>query len=222
MFKGFILYYILSALTHSPLLALFLLFVLYAVADRAYLGFLPDISAPLKRNGNIRALRAELALNPANAAAAQELGTLYFEKKNYSRALEYLSLAAEKIHNSARLYLFLGMVYMELNRPEKGKAALDRVLELDSRVGYGLPYIYLIQFELKQDKANEAAIKKLETDLERYAGTENFYRLGMVYKKHGYRQRAKEMFRRAISEYAYVPKGMRRLHRKWAILARLS
>lgn len=33
---------------------------------------------------------AELEINPANAASAFELGTLYFEKKKYTRALAFL------------------------------------------------------------------------------------------------------------------------------------
>lgn len=221
MLKGFFLYYILTALTRNPLLSLALLFVLYAVADRAYIGFLPDFFAPFKRNRQIKSLQAELALNPVNAAAAQELGILYFEKKAYQKALDFLVKAEERIHNSAKLYLYLGMTCIELSHLEKGKEALDKAVGLDRKAGYGLPYIYLIRYELNQTVADEEEIEKLEAELQRFSGTENFFRMGMVYKKHGRREKAQEMFRQAVEEYASVPKGLRRLHRKWAVLSRL-
>lgn len=221
MLKGFFLYYILTALTHNPLLSLVLLFVLYAVADRAYIGFLPDFFAPLKRSRQIKSLLADLALNPANAAAAQELGILFFEKKKYHKALEFLNKAGEKIHNSGRLYLYLGMTCLELNRPEDGKEALEKAVETDRKAGYGLPYIYLIRYELSRPDPNEVELDKLEADLQRFPSTENFFRLGMVYKNHGRHQKAQAMFRHALEEYASVPRGLRRLHRRWAILSRL-
>ena len=221
MFKGLALYYILSMLTRNPILALILLVAIYAVADRAYFGFLPDFFGPLKRNARIKNLRSVLELNPANADAAQELGTLYFEKGKYGQALKYLLMANIKVDNSARLYLYLGMSYMELEDAENGKRALDKAVQLDGKVGHGLPCIYLLQYELIYHVTPEVK-EELEKGLANFANTENFYRMGMVFKNQGYRGKAKDMFSRAIEEYIYVPKRMRRIHRKWAILSRVQ
>jgi len=48
MLKGIFLYYLLTVFLGNPFLALILLFVLYALIDKAYLGFLPNFSAPIK------------------------------------------------------------------------------------------------------------------------------------------------------------------------------
>jgi len=222
MFKGFFLFYLLSIITRNPLLALILLVVLYVVADKAYFGFLPDLFAPVKRSQRIRALQDQLALNPADANAAQELGILFFEKKKYSRAVGYLEQANKKVTNSARLYLYMGMAYMEMKETEKGKQELDQAVELDRRVGHGIPYIFLLDYELKKPSDNAEMVKRLEEGLTGFANTENFFRMGMVYKKAGDRQKARDMFEKALSEYSYVPRRMRRIHRKWAVFSRFQ
>lgn len=221
MIKGFALYYILSMITHNPILALLLIIVIYAFADRAYLGFLPDFFASFRRNSRIKSLLADLSLNPANASGAQELGILYFERKHYSKALKYLTKAHERIKDSARLYLYLGMTYMELKQSDLGKEALDSALEIEKKVGHGWPYIYLLRYELDRQVPDQAAIQRLEEGLANFASAENFFRVGKVYKEKGNRQKAGEMFNQAIEEYKYVPKRLRRIHRKWAVFAKL-
>lgn len=221
MLKGFALYYILSMITHNPILALILVIVIYAIADRAYFGFLPDFVAPFRRNSRIKGLLVELAVNPANASGAQEVGILYFERKQYNKALKYLTKAHERITDSARLYMYLGMTCMELKQFDKGKEALDKAVVMEKKVGYGLPYIYLLQYELGRQVLVSSEINQLEEGLTNFASTENFYRAGMVYKRQGNRQKAREMFDLAVEEYKGIPKRMRRVHRKWAILAKL-
>ncbi|PKM80539.1 MAG: hypothetical protein CVU89_13390 [Firmicutes bacterium HGW-Firmicutes-14] len=222
MFKGLGLFFILSMIVRNPFLAIILLFVIYAIMDKAYFGFLPDFLAPLKRNSRINTLLKELGVNPANADAAQELGILFYEKKRYDRALEYLKMAAKKVENSARLYLYIGMAYFELDRSEEGAEILSRALELDRRTGHGLPYIYLLRYELERPGQSPEKVRKLEEGLGNFESTENHFRMGMVYKRHGNREKAKEMFRQALDDYSYVPGRMRKIHRKWAFLARLN
>ncbi len=218
MLKGFFLYYLLSLLTGNPIFGLVLLIFIYILLDKTYLGFLPDFSRTFRRNTRINALLSELQVNPANANAAQELGILYFEKKKYREALAFLQKAHEKVKNSARLYLYMGMAYMELGERESGRTALVKAVELDRKAGHGLPYIYLLRYEME---GNNQPVTNMEDHFSDFANTENFYRMGMVYKKAGRVREAEEMFRCALEEYAYVPKPLRRLHRKWAILSRL-
>lgn len=222
MLKGFFLYYLLSILTGNPLLALILIIAVYILLDKAYLGFLPDFSAPFRRNSRIKNLLSLIKVNPANADAAQELGILYFEKKNYDRSLEYLTMAHEKVKTSARLYLYIGMALMEHGLPGPGKLALDKAVELDRKTGHGLPYIYLLRYELNRPEINQETVSSLESEFESFANTENFFRMGRVYKHAGRTRQAAEMFTKALEDYAYVPKTLRRIHRKWAILSRLN
>lgn len=212
------MYYLLSVLTGNPILGLVLLIFAYILLDKTYLGFLPDFSRPFRRNSLISTLRSELKVNPADANAAQELGILYFEKKKYWESLAFLQKAHEKVKNSARLYLYIGMANMELGEREAGLDALIKAVELDRKVGRGLPYIYLLRHEVE---GNSVPFPNLEAVFTNFANTENFYRMGMVYHKAGRVREAGEMFRRALDEYGYVPKNLRRIHRKWAVLSRV-
>ncbi|WP_418791454.1 tetratricopeptide repeat protein [Phosphitispora sp. TUW77] len=221
LFKGLGLYFLLSFLTRSPLLALVIIFLIYVFMDRAYIGFLPDFLAPFKRNSRIKRLREVLRVNPVDAGAAQELGSIYLEKKNYSSALEYLNKALEKVTNSPRLYLYLGIAYMELQQADQGKEFLEKALELDSRVGRGLVYIYLTRYELTHKGPGSDKLKQFADSFANFANTENLYRMGMVYKKTGNQQKANEMFHKALEEYSHVPGQLKKLHRRWAFLARL-
>ena len=206
-------------LTGNPFIALIAILLLYGVADRLFFGFLPDFLAPLKRNRRIKSLLAQIRLNPSDANGALELGVLHFEKRKYDKALEYLVKAKEKIENSARLYMYMGMAYMEKGDSGKGKEALDRALEINPSVGYGTPYIYLIQYCISRQIDDHNELAKLKECFEGFANAENFFKMGRVYKRIGNRQTAKDMFRHAIKEYSYCPGALKRLHRKWAFFS---
>ena len=219
MLKGLGLYFLLSMLIRNPFLALIILLLVYALMDRAYIGFLPDFLMPFKRAGRIKNLREVLKVNPADANAAQELGIIFFDKKNYAAALDYLKMACKKVKNSPRLYLYLGMTYMEQKQEVKGKEFLEQALELDRRVGHGLPFIYLISYQLNHNNPISEEFRHLTDSFDSFASTENFYRMGMVYSRMGNKERAREMFQQALEEYSFVPGRLRKLHRRWAFLS---
>jgi tetratricopeptide (TPR) repeat protein len=164
----------------------------------------------------------ELKLNSSNANNALELGTLYFESKKHANAIEMLDKAYERIDNSPRLHAYKGMSLMELGQNEEGKVELLKALYLDNSVIFGLPYIYLIRYELTSQNPDMGRAAELEKSIGRFANTENFYRMGKVYKKSGNNKKAIEMFDMAIKEYSYVQKKLRRIHRKWAWLSRIN
>jgi tetratricopeptide (TPR) repeat protein len=186
-----------------------------------YFGLFSEyIINPIKRRKRIKVLLTELHLNKTNANNALELGRLYFEGKKYKESIEYLNRAQERIDNSARLHTYKGMSYMEIGECEKGREELLKALELDNSVIYGLPYIYLLRNEMSKEHVNREEVEKLEKSLDRYANTENFYRMGRIYKKFGDKQKALEMFKLSLRDYSYVQKKFRRPHRKWAFLSR--
>ncbi|MDP4181208.1 MAG: tetratricopeptide repeat protein [Bacillota bacterium] len=221
--KFWILFYILNLLTGNFIVTIIILFVAYLIIDRMFFNFISGgILDPIKRRRRIKSLLFELRINPSNANSAMELGVLYFESKKYEKAIQQLDKAHERIDNSPRLHAYKGMSSMELGRDEEGKEELIRALEMDNSVIFGLPYIYLIRYELSSKKSDLETIDKLEKSLERFSNTENFYRLGKVYKKNGNKKKALEMFDLAIKDYSYVQKRLKRLHRKWAWLARIN
>src|SRR4030042_2933419 len=58
------------------------------------------------------------------------LGSIYFQKKNYSEAIEYLERAAEMSPFNVEAYYYLGLSYGKINEIEKAREFLSRVIEL--------------------------------------------------------------------------------------------
>jgi tetratricopeptide (TPR) repeat protein len=220
--RSYFLFYLLSYLTGNPITAIIILLVIYFFIDKAYVGILPDIFAPFKRNKRIRSLLTELAINPANSYNAIELGVHYYEKRQYKKALEYLNKAYERVKDSEKLYLYSGLSYSELGEHEQAREAFEKGLAINQGLGYGLPYVYLLQHEMDKYDKDESEIKRLEDRFWKYANTENLYKMGMVYKKKGKKQKAREMFDSTLKEYSYCPKNLRKLHRRWALLSRIN
>jgi tetratricopeptide (TPR) repeat protein len=220
--KNYGLFLLLSLITGSPISAIFLLFIIYFVIDKLYLGFFPDLLKPLKRNQQIRVLKNEIHLNPSNANALQELGILHFETRKYEKAIELFEKAEQKIDRSARLSLYMGMTYMKLNNYEEGKTYLEQAIGIDESVGYGIAYIYLLEYALALNMFDPPILEEWEAGFRRFANTENFYKMGIIYKQQKQYQKAKDMFENAINDYRYIPKSIRRLHRKWWILSRIQ
>ncbi len=219
--KTFYLYFLFYFLTGSYITPIIILLIAYLILDRMYFGFMSEyIIEPVRRRKRIKALLKELELNRSNANSALELGMLYFEGKKYGKSVEYLNRAKERIDNSARLRAYMGMSYMEQRRYEEGREELLKALEIDNSVIYGLPYIYLIQYEMGKGQVDTGEVSRLEKSLDRFSNTENFYRRGRIYNKSGYKEKAREMFNLALIEYSYVQKKFRRPHRKWAFLSR--
>lgn len=220
--RGFYLYYLISMITGNPFIAIAAVIFIYVIIDRYYLGFLSGITGFFKKNNQIRINLKELELNPQNARAAFSLGVLYFERRKFHNALKYLDHPKLKEDSTASYYNYLGMTLMELDRVDEGKKYIEKALESDPRSGYGLPYIYLIKDEMKRGETEGEKIAELQVKMERFANTENLYKMGLIVKKSGDKNRAREFFSKALIEYSYCPKGIRRLHRKWAILSRIQ
>lgn len=198
-----------------------LLLVLYFIENR-FLGILPNVTRFFKRRGTAKRLMRELKINPSNAASAIELGVVFFEKKKYEKALTYLEKAYERVKDSERLELYRGMTYMELGREREGVEALSNAISINEGAGYGIAYVYLLKHQLESGATDTSKTLEYEKQFWRYANTENLYKMGKVYKKLGDRKKAKEMFDKALKEYSYCPKNLRKLHRKWALLARIN
>jgi tetratricopeptide (TPR) repeat protein len=219
--RGFSLYFLVSLFTGNPMIAILAVVIFYLLVDRFYLGFLPDFTKVFRRNRDIKGYLREIKFNPQNARAAFSLGMLYFEKKRYEEALKFLEHPRLKDDSSANYYNYLGMTLIELKRAEEGEAYIIKALEMDSKLGYGLPYVYLINTQMSKKTPDTGRLRELEYKVQREANTENLYRVGMIYRRAGDRDKAREFFTKALEEYSYCPRGLKRLHRKWAILSRI-
>lgn len=58
------------------------------------------------------------------------VGTIYFQKKDYLQAIEYLEKAAEMSPQNAEVIYYLGMSYDKIGEKEKALTSFTKVLEL--------------------------------------------------------------------------------------------
>ncbi|MBU4511090.1 tetratricopeptide repeat protein [bacterium] len=79
----------------------------------------------------------DLAANPSLAGNAgiiiylnTRVGCIYFEKKKFSQAIEYLESAVKMSSPNAEAYYYLGLSYDKIGEMEKAREFLSRVIEL--------------------------------------------------------------------------------------------
>jgi len=58
------------------------------------------------------------------------VGSIYFQKKNYSEAIKYLEQAEKMSSGSVEVYYYLGMSYDKIGEKEKALTSFTKVLEL--------------------------------------------------------------------------------------------
>lgn len=58
------------------------------------------------------------------------VGYIYFQKKKYSQAIEYLEKAAKMSSHNVEVYYYLGLSYNKIGEKEKAREFLSRVIEL--------------------------------------------------------------------------------------------
>jgi len=218
--RFFLYYFIFQVFLRNPLLALIIIAFAYLIIDRQFIGLLPDVFKPYRRKTRIKNLKDEVEINPANVDAYKELGLLYLEEKKYQVAVEYFLKTLNKMEEYADIHFFLGKSYYLQGQSKKGTDELEKGLEINTKVGYGEPYVYLLEAEINTDKDPEK-IEDLINNLERFGTPEILYKAGKVLVKYDL-QRAKLMFKEALENYKASPRNFKKLHRRWAFLSKLN
>ncbi|WNQ09830.1 tetratricopeptide repeat protein [Paenibacillus aurantius] len=206
-------------LTGSPIRALIVFLIILYFLDRRFLGLTPSIGKPIRRNRRLARLRQQLRAQPHDTRGKLEAARLLVEKKKYREAARYLEDILPVMDDSAEVLTELGLCRIKLGELEEGERLVLNGLELNPRVHYGEPYLRL--GEVFASSQPDKAIRYLESFRElNTSSCEAYYRLGMLYKKLGREQEAKEAFRETVDIYRSLPKYKRRTERRWAILAR--
>ena len=204
-----------------PLLVLAVLAACYLIADRRFIGLVPDFTRPFKRRRHMARLAATVRLNPADAHAQLELGAIHLERGEAKKALPLLEKARERDADSARVHFLLGAACRRLGQEERAEEALARAVAINPKVGYGEPYYHLLAIGLRRRTRDEAALAEYGARIRSYGSPEIFYRAGRALLAAGERAEARTMFQEAIDNYRASPKGFRRVHRRWAAGSRI-
>jgi tetratricopeptide (TPR) repeat protein len=219
--KYFFLYYISRAFIGNPLIALLFVFVVYAIIDRQFIGILPDFLRPLKRWQKMSSLKKEVEINPYQAQAFYELGALHVEKGNMVEGRKYLEKAETLMPDHPDVKFYLGVTYIRTGEMEKGKEAIEEALRLNPKVKYAAPYLYLIEYSLNKGVPGDELNHYLDKIAE-YGSPELYYKLGVIFSKAGYKEKAKEMFKEAQISLQGYPSFYKKQQRYWAFKAKLK
>ena len=79
---------------------------------------------------NILALEQEVAVNPTNVDAWTQLGNIYFDSGNFSKAIRAYEKSLELNPNNPNVMTDLGVMYRRSGQPEKAVEAFDRAMAL--------------------------------------------------------------------------------------------
>jgi tetratricopeptide (TPR) repeat protein len=186
--------------------------------DNRYFGLLQNLWAPVARMQRIGALKNAVATNPTDIRSMVELSEYYLRSGNPSTALSYVERAIERGENSARALSAQGGALVGLKRYEESRVKLEAALALTPDVGFGEPYLYLLQGAL----ATGGPVEELVERLEQYDSVEVLTRAGQLLAAGGRPDLAKPLFEGAVQNYQYIPKRMRRRARRWAFRAHLG
>jgi tetratricopeptide (TPR) repeat protein len=222
MLSKFFLFYLLTYLFGSPILALLILLALYLAADIRYLGWTRRFMNTIGTESEIRELSRQVALNPHNASALNDLGRLLCLRGRFRKALPFLERALERMADSPETHYYFGLASLHSGREAEGEREIARALEINPRFRYGEPYIRLGEYLLRTGRTDEAK-KALEKGVEIHSSnTEGWYLLGMAHEKKGEKEEAKAGYRKAIESYRSSPSYKRRDEWRFALKARMA
>lgn len=219
--KIFGLYLLLSLLTGNPLLAIVILLLLFFLAERRFVGFLPDVLEPWRRAGRLRQLKREIEVNPANADAYLELGETYYRQGKYGQASSFLENAAGKMAGHPLFHFYLGASYYHLGEIEKAETEITKAIKANPKASLGEPYLYLIRLHLEKKQSGEK-IEHAYNQLLLHGSPKTYYQAGKMFLNANDKEKARRLFRETIDNYEACRGALRRSYRRWALLAKLN
>lgn len=106
----------------------------YIYETRSIVPFINEYNKALKYYSKaldlIKASPSSAGNTEINIYLNTRIGYIYFEKKNYSQAIEYLEKAKEMSPQNVEANYYLGLSYDKIGKEEKAREYLSRVIEL--------------------------------------------------------------------------------------------
>lgn len=215
------LLYLLLRLLFNPLGALLLVIIIYIAIDRRFIGILPDIAAPYRKWRRLSALRGLTKANCLQADALYELGVLLVEKGETRQGLESLQRAESLMPDHPEIHYYLGRAFLSEGSLEEARISLEKALEINPKVKYGAPYVYLLEYAARKGDDDSRLQQYLEK-VEEYGSPEFCYKAGLILKRYGHKELARDMFSKAVVDLNNYPAFYRKKHRYWSFRARIQ
>jgi predicted Zn-dependent protease len=184
--------------------------------------FIPDPWVLVKTFGQMRALDAQIAANPANVTARRDLAVKWLERLRPRRALELLDEARQRDPDDPELLYLTGIARMRSGDAEGALGPLVKAVEIDPRMRFGEPYLVAAEALVALGRLEEA-----EDALERYvhansSSVQGFARLSDVRRRRGDREGARKALGEALATWSQVPGYRRRAELGWWLRAQLA
>ncbi len=220
--SGYFQWFILTAITGSPLGSAVALIVFWLVVDRFTLGFLPDPVRWVMRWRRAARLEDVLLGNPHDGRARLELAQLYVERGRGKQAVDVLRPNFDKGADDIQSVFTMGEACLLAGYVDQGEKLLDHAEELNPEFRVG--EIQLVRGRQRLARGDFAGAKKaFESLLAIRRGTiTGRVMLSMAMKGLGDDASAALMRDDAWREYVSAPGFQRRKERFWAWRARPS
>lgn len=220
--SGYFQWFILTAITGSPLGSAVALIVFWLVVDRFTLGFFPDPVRWVMRWRREGRLEGTLLQNPHDGRARLELAQLYVERGKGKRAVDVLRPNFDKGADDIQSVFTMGEACLQAGYVDQGEKLLEHAEELspDFRVGE----IHLVRGRQRLARGDfKGAKSSFEALIKARRGSiTGRVMLAMAMKGLGDDASAAMMRDEAWSEYVSAPGFQRRKERFWAWRARPS
>lgn len=186
--------------------------------------WIPDPWIVLRTFGRIRALRAQIAANPANVTARRDLARIYLERLRPGAALRLVDEARERDQSSAELLFLRGLALHRTGEHEAALGPLVEAVQIDDRVGFGDTYKVAGDALSKLGRHHEA-IDAYDRFLDKNSSSiEGHVKLALAHHRAGEAAEAKESLREASRTWSAIPGYTKRKQLGWmarALLCRL-
>jgi tetratricopeptide (TPR) repeat protein len=195
------------------------LLVVIAIALIAYRR-LPDPYLFLRHLGRVRRLKAEIEVNPGNAAAHRELAMIYIAKRSPARAWPHIDAALQR-NDSAELHHLRGLAALGERRWTDAHDSFEAAVDRDPKFGYGDPYLRAGDAYCAEGRLDDA-LGAYERAVEiNSSSVEGRYKLSELLRRMGDSAGARRLLDDALSTYRLLPRFLRRQHWSWHVRARL-
>ena len=179
--------------------------------------FIPDPYVLMRTAGRVRALRSQIAANPANTTARRDLARVYLERSRPKRALTLLDEARKRHPDDAELLFLTGLAQARLRRHEEALSSLIDAVGIDPRTGFGEPYRAAGDVLMKLERYADA-----EDAYEHYVDTnssaiDGWYKLSRARAKQGKADDAERALTELRDTWRTLPAYLRRKQWTWRV-----
>ena len=212
---GMYVFSVVSPWLFSP----FILFYAYMYFGGALTGEVSSVGDAFRQKQNFKRFLHNATVNPRDADAHVQLGLIYLQRRQETKALEHLTKAYEIDENEIDANYELGKIARKRGELQTALNYFGTVVEQNEKHALSEIWREIGATYMEAEMLAEAR-EALEKFVERRpVDSEGLYYLGKIYKAQGEPEKAREMFEQAIESARISPDYRRRELRYWSKLA---